>query len=144
MKSILTVSVFIILFTSFAQKDSAITITPLKAESPANAPKIDSVSVKIQNINERYQTILEKDEIIDKKIAEIIKDGKKERTKLKNENKKLAEKVESKNEKIDSLSSLVQKYEDATILVDSVCVRWGFLAKHIDANCKEWKIIIVK
>lgn len=148
MKSILTISVFIILFTSFAQKDTL--GTPIKTASvePIKSIEKDSVSKEIQAINERYESILEKDEIIDNKIAEIIKEKSKINSKLKSENKKLSVKIEAtkkeSNAKIDSLNSVIENYESSVVLVDSVCVRWGFLTRHLDENCKEWKLILVK
>lgn len=140
MKSILFISIFIILCTSFAQKDT------LKAEAPEplKVAHIDSVSVKIQSINDRYRSILEKDELIDKKIAEIIKKGIENDAKNEKENKRLANKIESKKVQIDSLTNVIQKYEESVVLLDSVCVRWSFLSKHLDENCKEWKIVILK
>lgn len=148
MKSILTVSVFIILFASFGQQDT------LKAEvneiptQPPKVLKMDSVTKEIQVINERYESILDKDEVIDKKIAEIIKEKSEINSKLKTENKKLSVKIETtkkeSNAKIDSLNSVIENYESSVVLVDSVCVRWGFLTKHLDENCKEWKLILVK
>lgn len=151
MKSILTVSVFILLLTGFAQKDSISKLPREDLKLPKVAVEIDSVSIQIQKINERYESILEKDEIIDKKIAEIIKKGSQINSELSAKNQKLTHRIkvkekesELKVEKIDSLNSVIEKYESSLVLVDSICVRWSFLAKRLNENCREWKIVILK
>lgn len=149
MKSILTISVFIVLFTSFAQKDSIGEALPIP--KPLKTPEIDSVPEKIQEINKRYETILERDEIIEKKIAEIIEKSNQINSDLSAKNKKLAGKIEAKEKeveihsnKIDSLNNVIEKYESSLVLVDSICTRWSFLTKRINENCREWKIILIK
>lgn len=144
MKSALTFTVFIVLFASFAQKDSMTVISSDQPTEPLNSIKKDSIPKVIEEINHRYESILEKDEIIEKKIAEIIKNEKKQNTALAKENKKLNKKIETKAVKIDSLETVIKEIESSVVLVDSICVRWGFLTKHLDENCKEWKLILVK
>lgn len=144
MKSALTLTVFIVLFASFAQKDSIAVISSENPTEPLNSIKKDSIPKVIEEINHRYESILKKDELIEKKIAEIIKKEKKQNTALAKENKKLNKTIETKKNHIDSLETVIKEIESSVVLVDSVCVRWSFLTKHLDENCKEWKLILVK